>query len=92
MTTIELVREIFTVASLLIKFESEDILQDKVQGKKVFVEFLNELGIKGLNGKPLTQSGFKSLMESLSLDEKKSLVEEFNEGFKAIYCRMVMHS
>ncbi|WJZ28153.1 anti-sigma factor [Serratia phage 92A1] len=92
MSAIELVREIFTVASLLIKFDAENILEDRLNGKKVFIEFLNEIGIKGLNGKALTQTGFATLMKSLSEDEKASLVEEFNEGFKAIYCRMAMHS
>lgn len=92
MTAVELAREIFTVASILIKFDSEHILEEKVTGKKVFIEFLNELGIKGLNGKALTQTGFKSLIDGLSKEEKESLVEEFNEGFQAIYCRMAMHS
>ncbi|QPI13857.1 anti-sigma 70 protein [Serratia phage 4S] len=90
--SVELVREIFTVASLLIKFDSEDILERRVEGKRLFIEVLNELGIRNTNNKPLTESSFKKLIQGLSKEEKESLIEEFNQGFQAIYCRMAMHS
>lgn len=88
MTKIEVVREIITVASVLIKFGSEHILEKREH----FIAFLNEIGVKNDMGRPLNQSNFRKLIEDLSSEEKLQLVEEFNEGFESVYRYMTMYS
>ena len=88
MSKVEIVREIITVASVLIKFGSEHILEKREH----FIAFLNEIGVKNEAGKALNQSNFRKLIEELSSEEKSELVEEFNEGFESIYRYMTMHT
>ncbi|UPW39407.1 anti-sigma 70 protein [Escherichia phage vB_EcoM_ESCO47] len=89
MTTknIEIVREIITVASILMKFSREDIVEDR----QTFIEFLNEIGIRN-DGRQLNQNSFKKLVSNLTVEEKKTLISEFNEGYENIYRHLVMHS
>ncbi|QOI66466.1 anti-sigma factor [Erwinia phage FBB1] len=89
MSKLEIVREIITVSSILIKFGSEDILQGKTEN---YVAFLNELGIRNESGRQLNVASFKKLMRELSQDEREVLIEEFNEGFADIYRHMEMYS
>lgn len=86
MNKLETLSEIFAVISILIKFESEDIIEDE----NLFIAFINELGIRN-NGKLFNRSNLKSLVKSLSDDEKASLIEEFNTGHKAVYSLIEMH-
>lgn len=88
MTKIEIVREIITVASVLIKFNNEHILEKRDH----FIAFLNEIGIKTDTGRSLNQGNFRKMIEELTAEEKAELVEEFNEGFESIYRYMVMHT
>lgn len=86
MNKLETLSEIFAVISILIKFESEDIIEDE----NLFIAFINELGIRN-NGKLFNRSNLKSLIKSLTEDEKKQLIEEFNMGHKAVYSLIEMH-
>ena len=84
---IEIVREIITVASILIKFSREDIVEDRAN----FIGFLNEIGIKK-DGRQLNQNSFRKLITNLTAEEKKTLISEFNEGFENIYRHLTMYS
>ncbi|AUM58367.1 anti-sigma factor [Proteus phage phiP4-3] len=86
MNKLETLSEIFAVISILIKFESEDIIEDE----NLFIAFINELGIRN-NGKLFNRSNLKSLIKSLTEDEKKQLIEEFNMGHKSTYSIIEMH-
>ncbi|QQK88175.1 hypothetical protein [Providencia phage PSTRCR_127] len=81
------VREIINVASILIKFDCEDILENK----PLFIEFINELGLRN-NGKLFNKSNFAKLMSSLSDEEKATVIEEFNVGHKSVYRTLAMYS
>lgn len=89
MSKLDIVREIITVASILIKFDAEDILQRKTEN---FVAFINELGIKNEAGREFNVASYKKLMKELPYEDKMVLVEEFNEGFASIYRHMEMYS
>lgn len=88
MTKLEIVREIITVASVLIKFGSEHILEKREH----FIAFLNEIGVKNEAGRALNQGNFRKLIEELSAEDKAKLVEEFNEGYESVYRYMTMHT
>ena len=88
MTKLEIVREIITVASVLIKFGSEHILEKREH----FIAFLNEIGVKNEAGRALNQGNFRKLIEELSAEDKVKLVEEFNEGYESVYRYMTMHT
>lgn len=89
MSKIEIVREIFTVTSILIKFNREDILESK---RENFIAFINELGIKNESGKEFNMVNFKKLMSDLTEDEKYQLIEEFNEGYRDLYQYVAMYT
>lgn len=89
MSKLDIVREIITVASILIKFDAEDILQRKTEN---FVAFINELGIRNEAGREFNVASYKKLMKELPYEDKMTLVEEFNEGFASIYRHMEMYS
>lgn len=84
---LDTVREIINIASILIKFECEDILENKA----LFIEFINELGLRN-NGKMFNKSNFAKLIEQLSDEEKTALIEEFNVGHKSVYRTLAMYS
>ena len=89
-TKLDIAREIITVASLLIKFDAEDIIFGK---DEVFVAFINELGIKNEAGKEFNVASYKKLMrETLNPESRSLLIGEFNEGFSDIYKMMEMYS
>lgn len=88
MTKFEIVQEIVTVASILTKFNSEHIMEKRDE----FIAFLNEIGIKNEQGRQLNQSNFRKMVSELTDEEKRILVEEYNEGFESIYRTMAMHS
>lgn len=84
---LEDIRDIFAVISILIKFEREDIFQNP----NLFIEFLNELGFRS-NGRALTRQNFTKMVQSLSEANKAEMIEEFNEGHKAVYAMIEMHT
>lgn len=88
MSKIEIVREIVTVASILIKTSCEDILEKR----ETFIAFLNELGLRNEHGRELNVANFKKMIDVLTDDERSSLLEEFNEGFEDIYRHLAMHN
>lgn len=88
MTKFEIVQEIVTVASILTKFNAEHIMEKRDE----FIAFLNEIGIKNEQGRQLNQSNFRKMVSELTDEEKRILVEEYNEGFESIYRAMTMHS
>ena len=88
MSKIEIVREIVTVASVLIKFGSEHILEKREHFIAFFFFFL----IKNDLGRTLNQSNFRKMIEEMTAEEKQQLVEEFNEGFESVYRYMMMYS
>lgn len=81
----ETLAEIVAVASILIKFGFDDILENIT----LFVEFCNELGIR-INGRNLTPFTLSSLSEDITTKEKKLLIEEFISGHEPLYRRLVM--
>jgi hypothetical protein len=87
MTNIEIIREVITVASILIKFDRDDI----VNKRDHFIAFVNELHVDDKEWKRLNQNSFRKLISDLTDDEKKELVEEFNEGYEDIYRHMEMY-
>lgn len=90
MKKLDIAREIITVASLLIKFDAEDIIFKK---DEVFVAFINEIGIRNEVGKEFNVASYKKFMrELLDNDDRVKLIEEFNEGFSDIYQKMEMYS
>lgn len=90
MKKLDIAREIITVASLLIKFDAEDIIFKK---DEVFVAFINEIGIRNEAGKEFNVASYKKFMrELLDNDDRAKLIEEFNEGFSDIYQKMEMYS
>lgn len=88
MTKFEIVSEIVTMASVLIKFQREDILENR----EGFIAFLNESGIRNEYGRELNAANFRKMIQELTADEKKSLVEEFNIGFEGVYRHLMMYT
>lgn len=84
--THEVVKDIFAVASILIKMGREDILEDQL----LFIEFLNELGVRTTWGRKFTKMGFRQMMSRLNPESKKRFVQEFNEGFRDLYTTQTM--
>lgn len=88
---LELLEEILTVGSILIKFGSEHILEDQ----NLFIEFLNELGIRNTNNRELTRPSFMTIIERLKGRGLAQLIESFTTEFKNYYIiadLMIKHS
>lgn len=88
MSKIEIITEIVTMASLLIKFQCEDILWNK----DGFIAFLNEVGIRNEFGRELNAANFRKMITELTAIEKKNLIEQFNIGHENIYRHIEMYS
>ncbi|WKW87936.1 hypothetical protein pzkkv8_94 [Klebsiella phage pzk-kv8] len=88
MSKFEIVSEIITMASLLIKFQREDILENR----EGFIAFLNECGIRNEFGRELNSANFRKMVTELSDDEKKQLIQEFNVGHESVYRHMEMYA
>lgn len=80
MKNIEVLKEVITVAALLIKFDCDDILE-----RGIFWDFIGELGIKVRGNIPVNRYYVKKILEELTQDEKEDLLHEFNLGFEGIY-------
>ncbi|AIX12246.1 anti-sigma factor [Citrobacter phage Moon] len=88
MTNFEIVREVVTIASILIKFGRDDI----VEKRDHFIAFINETHVDDKDWRRLNQGSFRKLISELTVDEKKLLVEEFNEGYEDIYRHLAMYT
>lgn len=88
MSKFEIVSEIITMASLLIKFQREDILDNR----EGFIAFLNEAGIRNEFGRELNAANFRKMIQELTAEEKKQLVEEFNIGHEGVYRHLEMYT
>lgn len=85
MNNVDTLGEIIAVASILIKFGFDDILEST----SLFMEFLNELGIK-INNKRVTPYALNRLINDITVGQKKKLLEEFSKGHEPLYRRLVM--
>lgn len=81
MNKLEIVQEIVTIVSILIKTDCDDILASRDN----FIAFLNEAGIRNEFGRTLNGANFKKLVDGLTTDEKELLIEEFNMGYEDVY-------
>ena len=87
MNNIEIIKEVVTVASILIKFDSEDILEGSL-----FWSFLAELGIKTPGGVLINKYHFNKALNALSENNKREILEEFNTGFEGLYRQIEMYT
>lgn len=81
-------KDIFAVASLLIKFQADHILEDR----HLFVEFINELGFRTRNNKRFDLTTFNEMINRVSDTTKTLLIEEFNVGHEGLNRQMTMYS
>lgn len=88
MTKFEIVTEIVTIASVLIKTDCEDIMMKRDH----FIAFLNEAGIRNESGNELNGVSFNKLFQGLTNDEKDELIEQFNEGYEDIHRYLMMYA
>ncbi|ADJ19565.1 anti-sigma factor [Acinetobacter phage 133] len=82
----EVLAEVIAVASILIKFGYDEILENKV----LFVAFLNELKIKSHTGAPITVHTLTTMSENITTREQRQLIDEFNIGHEPLYRRLEM--
>ncbi|ADI96486.1 AsiA anti-sigma 70 protein [Acinetobacter phage Ac42] len=79
--------DIIATASILIKFGHDDILENQ----RTFVAFLNELGFKTVEGRPITLTNLFNMTQDITTREKDKLIEEFNIGHEPIYRKLELH-
>ena len=79
--------EIIAVASILIKFGFDDILENP----NLFIAYLNELEIT-IQGKKVTSANLYMLTQEITTSQKKQLIEEFNMGHEPIYRKLAMYT
>ncbi len=77
--------DICAVVSLLIKFGSDDILENR----PLFIAFLNELGIT-INNKKVTLASLNDLTLDVTTREKKEIIQEFLVGHEPINRKLTM--
>lgn len=88
MTNFEIVSEIATIVSILIKTDCEDVMWKRDH----FIAFLNEAGIRTETGRELNGVSFNKLFKSLTEDEREKLIEQFNEGYEDIHRYLMMYA
>lgn len=71
---VELIKDVVAAASILTKFECEDIF-DTQQG---FINFLSEAGFTTPTGKPLTLMNFRIIASSLTPKQRLEVMQEFD--------------
>lgn len=81
----ETLAEIIAVASILIKFGHDDILENK----ELFIEYIHELGIK-YNGKKISAYILSNMVIDITNRDKERLIQEFNIGHEPIYRKLAM--
>lgn len=87
MTKFEIVSEIATIVSILIKTDCEDIMYKRDH----FIAFLNEAGIRNEAGRELNGVSFNKLFD-LNENEREKLIEQFNEGYEDIHRYLMMYA
>ena len=75
---IELAKDIIAYASVLIKMDCDDVLENQT----LFIEMLNESGYRTVTGKEFTKMSFRNLFGRLSRKEKESVIQEFLSGHR----------
>lgn len=75
---IELAKDIIAYASVLIKMDCDDVLENQT----LFIEMLNESGYRTVTGKEFTKMSFRNLFGRLNGREKESVVQEFLSGHR----------
>lgn len=75
MNKIDLAKDIIATASILIKYERDDILSNQ----SLFIEFLNELGFRTVTGKEFTKMGFRNMFLRMSEKDRREVLSEFME-------------
>lgn len=88
MTNFEIVSEIATIVSILIKTDCEDIMWKRDN----FIAFLNEAGIRTETGRELNGVSFNKMFKSLTEQERYLLIEQFNEGYEDIHRYLMMYA
>lgn len=69
---LELVKDIVATASILSKFGFDNITSNQ----SLFVEVLNELGFRTLNGNLFTKMNYRMLFSRLNPQERKAVTDE----------------
>lgn len=87
-TKLEIITEIATIASILIKTDCDDIMYKRDE----FIAFLNEAGVRNEYGRELNLVSFAKLFKELSEVEREQLLEEFNAGFEDVYRYLMMYA
>lgn len=84
--TLELCKDIAAAASLLMKFECDDILTNQT----LFIEFLNESGFRTVKGQEFSKMSFRNMFERLPHEDRRSVIAEFMEGHRdtEVLCTM----
>lgn len=82
----EVLAEVIAVASILIKFGFDEILENKAH----FIAFLNELNIKTEKGAAITAHTLFTMTQEITVQQRKQLIEEFNLGHQPLYQRLEM--
>lgn len=77
--------EIVAVASILIKFGFDNILENK----NLFVIFLNELGIT-YNGRKITIKNMFEMTQEITTKQREKIIEEFMIGHEPIFRKLAM--
>ena len=77
--------EIVAVASILIKFGHDDILENR----ELFIAFLYELGIRYKNTK-ISDIVLSNMILDITNRQKEKLIHEFNIGHEPIYRKLAM--
>lgn len=72
---LELALDIVAVVSILIRTGREDITEDK----RLFTQFLNELGFRTLSGKEFTLMNYTMFMKRLPPWIRKEIKHEFEK-------------
>ena len=83
----ETLGEIIAVASLLIKFGFDSVLENQA----LFIQYLNELKIQ-INGKPVDKVKLENLTLDVTTKEKRELIDEFNASHKSIYTLLELYN
>ncbi|ADG60146.1 anti-sigma factor [Acinetobacter phage Acj9] len=77
--------EIVAVASILIKFGHDDILEHR----PLFIAFLNELGIT-VNARKVTSASLFELTQDITNRQREQLISDFLVGHEPIYRKLAM--
>lgn len=75
---LELAKDIISYASVMIKMECDDVLENQ----SLFIEMINESGFRTVTGKEFTQMSFRNLFQRLNQRDKETVIQEFMSGHR----------